>query len=77
MPIGGQNAPIDAAPEPIRLDQGSVDNTIAGLIQEEEETKKQESELKGIENTEKEVDAEMTPAAENIPIVKGTLKTKT
>ena len=79
MPIGGQNAPIDAAPEPIHLDQISVDNTITGLIQEEEETTEQESEPKGpgIENTEKEVDAETTPAAENTPIVKGALKMKT
>ena len=79
MPIGGQNAPIDAAPQPIRLDQISVDNAIAGLIQEEEETKEQESEPKGpsTENTKKEIDAKMTPTAEKTPTVKGALKTKT
>ena len=32
MLIGGQNAPIDVAPEPICLDQISVDNAIAGII---------------------------------------------
>ena len=36
MAIGGQNAPIDTAPEPIQLDQISVDNAIAGFIQDEE-----------------------------------------
>ena len=36
MPIGGQNVPIHAALEPICLDQISVDNTIAGMIQTEE-----------------------------------------
>ena len=36
MPIGGQNAPIDAVPKLIRLDQISVDNAIVGFIQDEE-----------------------------------------
>ena len=35
MPIGGQNV-VDAAPEPIRLDQVSVDKAIAGLIQDDQ-----------------------------------------
>ena len=63
MLIGGQNAPIDAALEPIRLDQISVDNTITGLIQEEEVTNEQKSEPKGpsIENTKM---TKTTPAAE-------------
>ena len=39
MAIGGQNVPIDAAPEPIKLDQVSVDNAIANLIQAEEQNK--------------------------------------
>ena len=39
MPIGGQNVPVDIAPQPIRLDQMSVDNAIAGMIQSEEQTK--------------------------------------
>ena len=36
MPIGGANNPEDIAPQPIRLDQASVDNTIAGLVETEE-----------------------------------------
>ena len=37
MPIGGgANAPIDVAPEPLRLDQTSVDAAIAGIVQSEE-----------------------------------------
>ena len=36
MPIGGANNPEDIAPEPIRLDRCSVDNTIAELIETEE-----------------------------------------
>ena len=36
MPIGGQNVAVDAAPEPIRLDQVSVDKAIAGLIQDDQ-----------------------------------------
>ena len=36
MPIGGANNPEDIAPEPIRLDRYSVDNTIAELIETEE-----------------------------------------
>ena len=33
MPIGGQNVPLDVAPQPIRLDQLSVDNAIADMTQ--------------------------------------------
>ena len=33
MPIGGPNVPLDIAPQPIRLDQVSVDNAIAEMIQ--------------------------------------------
>ena len=37
MPIGGRNVAVDAAPEPIRLDQVSVDKAIAGLIQDDQD----------------------------------------
>ena len=37
MPIGGRNVTVDAAPEPIRLDQVSVDKAIAGLIQDDQD----------------------------------------
>ena len=33
MPIGGINVPVDIAPEPLRLDQVSVDNAIAGIVE--------------------------------------------
>ena len=37
MPIGGgANAPIDVAPQPLRLDQVSVDAAIAGIVQSED-----------------------------------------
>ena len=36
MPIGGVNVPEDIAPEPLRLDQVSVDNVIAGIVEMEE-----------------------------------------
>ena len=36
MPIAGQNVAVDAAPEPIHLDQVSVDKAIAGLIQDDQ-----------------------------------------
>ena len=32
MPIGGANVPEDIAPQPLQLDQISVDNAIAGLV---------------------------------------------
>ena len=36
MPIGGANNPEDLAPQPLRLDQASVDNMIARLVEMEE-----------------------------------------
>ena len=76
MPIGGQNAPVDAAPEPIRLDQVSMDNTIAGLIQEDEVLDKQKLDSTGhnAENHEENVTKATT---ENSTTVKGALKMKT
>ena len=45
MPIGGANNPEDIAPQPICLDQVSVDNTIAGLVETEELKKDTEKEI--------------------------------
>ena len=45
MPIGDANNPEDIAPQPIRLDQVSVDNTIAGLVETEELKKDTEKEI--------------------------------
>ena len=44
MPIGGANNPEDIAPQPIRLDRNSVDNTIAKLVETEELKKSTEEE---------------------------------
>ena len=44
MPIGGANNPEDIAPQPIRLDRDSVDNTIAELVEMEELKKSTEKE---------------------------------
>ena len=44
MPIGGANNPEDIAPQPIRLDRNSVDNTIAELVETEELKKSTEEE---------------------------------
>ena len=63
MPIGGANVPEDVTPQPLRLDQISVDNAIAGLVateQQEEDT---------VNNKNDQTDAN--------PVKKGTLETKT
>ena len=36
MPIGGVNNPVDIAPQQIKLDQVSVDKTIAGIVETEQ-----------------------------------------
>ena len=76
MPISGQSVPIDVAPEPIRLDQVSVDKAIAGLIQDEEVTNEQKTDSKGPDTKSLEM-VEPTPVAEDTPTIKGALKMKT
>ena len=79
MLIGGQNAPIDAAPEPIRLDQINVDNAIAGFIQDEEvpnKPDKQKPDSTGVDAENQET-KDSKSATENSPTVKGALKMKT
>ena len=39
MPIGGPNVPLDIVPQPIRLDQLSVDNAIAEMTQVDDQSK--------------------------------------
>ena len=83
MPIGGVNVLLDVAPKPLRLDQVSVDNIIAGIV----ETEELEKDLTVGETTakpamEESVTVEPLPdmgdQADNEPAVtKGTLKTKT
>ena len=79
MPISSQNAPIDAAPEPICLDQISVDNAIVGFIQDEEvpnKPDKQKSDSTGVDAENQET-KDSKSATDNSPVVKGALKTKT
>ena len=78
MPIGGINVPVDVAPEPLRLDQVSVDNAIAGIV----ETENLEKYLTVGETTVKPAAADPLPdmgdQADNEPAaMKGSLKTKT
>ena len=83
MPIGGVNVPVDVASEPLRLDQVSVDNVIAGIV----ETEELEKDLIVGEPTAKPAAEEsatveplpdMGDQVDNKPVVtKGTLKTKT
>ena len=82
MPIGGANAPTDVAPEPIRLDQISVDQSITDLIQTQENNKDNSPEK--IEQDSSTTSTNKNTAAENVkplleakPVVKGALKTKT
>ena len=86
MPIGGHNVAIDAVPEPIRLDQESVDQAIAGLIQDEQDRDISAGEYKENEMG-NQPSAEPGEPDESRPIredddkpelqAKGTLKTKT
>ena len=79
MPIGSQNAPINAAPKPIHLDQISVDNAIVGFIQDEEvpdKPDKQKRDSTGVD-AEKQETIEIKSTTDNSPTVKGALKMKT
>ena len=86
MPIGGRNVAVDAAPEPIRLDQVSVDKAIAGLIQDDQDRDTTTGESKEHKTENQSSPAEPVEPDEARPIrekddkpeppVKGTLKTK-
>ena len=76
MPIGGANVPEDVAPQPLRLDQISVDNAIAGLIsmeQQEEDTANNKND-EGAPTDSLAIKQDQTDAN---PVKKGTLETKT
>ena len=62
MPIGGTNNPEDVVPQPLRLDQLSVNNAIAGIV-DAEQTKKDEEQAK---NTMTKVPVEQ-PDTVNVP----------
>ena len=86
MPIGGPNVPVDIAPQPIHLDQLSVDNAIAEMIQENDQSKDPPANMK----TEEQADAQAVAALDDTNkdntiddknkqelATKGTLRTKT
>ena len=74
MPIGGANAPIDVAPEPLQLNQANVDHAIAKLTQTQEQNKDNPSE-KTEQSSNADQNVKSLPEAK--PVVKGALKTKT
>ena len=88
MPIGGRNVTVDVAPEPIRLDQVSVDRAIAGLIQDDQddqdgditigESKEHKAENQPSPDEPDEARPSIEKKDDNLePPIKGTLKTKT
>ena len=88
MPIGGRNVAVDAAQEPIRLDQVSVDRAIAGLIHDDQddqdrdittgESKEHNAENQPSPNEPDEARPSIEKKDDNPePTIKGTLKTKT
>ena len=71
------NVPVDIAPEPLRLDQVSVDNVIASIV----ETEELENDLT-VDETESKLAAGETVTVEPLPdpdepVVKGAMKTRT
>ena len=88
MPIGGVGTvPIDIAPQPLRLDQVSVDAAIAGIVQSEEPTAELDGDKGDAQTTKTPQDAD---PEDDIPLAtlaktlekpkspaKGILKTKT
>ena len=87
MPIGGASNLEDIAPEPIRLDRHSVDNTIAKLIETEELKKSTEEEGMNPKGTLLAPTDQLQPSTDPPPVVqppdisanakKGSLITKT
>ena len=86
MPIGGPNVPVDIAPQPIQLDQLSVDNAIAEMIQLDDQSKDTSANQK----TEEQADVQAIAKSDDANKVntndnknkqelstKGTLRTKT
>ena len=71
MPIGGANVPEDVAPQPLRLDQISVDNAIAGLVETEQQ---EEDTVKSVPTNLLAIKQDQT---DTNPVKKGTLETKT
>ena len=86
MPIGGLNVPVDIAPQPIRLDQLSVHNAIAEMIQVDDQSKDTSANMKTEEQADVQAVAKLDDANKDNTIddknkqelaTKGTLRTKT
>ena len=83
MPIGGANIPEDIAPQPLRLDQVSIDNVIAGIAETEQLEKDTDdgAENKKTDTTSKtptvpETTKNTSDQGETEKIKQGSLKTK-
>ena len=84
MPIGGANNPEDVAPQPVRLDQVSVDNAIAGILNVEQtnldgkQTNNTTGEAPAKQHDHVNVHPPSNDPDDDTPTVrKGSLKTKT
>ena len=91
MPIGGINIPVDIAPQQIKLDQVSVDKTIAGIVETEQLQRAFEKETSGEPTeapdpsdrvqlpaqSEQNLDPPQTTEPSDDVTKKGSLKTKT
>ena len=78
MPIGGVNVPEDIAPEPLSLDQVSVNNVIAGIVEMEELEKDLTTGETSVKPASTDPLPDMADQADNEPAaMKGSLETKT
>ena len=81
MPIGGANVPEDVAPQPLQLDQVSVDNAIAGLVETEQLEKDLADNKTDTRTAEGSIPADSLPSKQDQTDAnsgkKGTLETKT
>ena len=77
MPIGGVNVPEDIAPEPLRLDQVSVNNVITGIVETEELEKDVTTDKTSVKPVATDPLPDMGDQADNEPAaMKGSLETK-
>ena len=68
MPIRGQNVPLDIAPQPIRLDQLSVDNAIAEMTQANDQLEDTAANMKTEEQAEVQTVANQMMPPKTIPL---------
>ena len=81
MPIGGANVPEDVAPQPLRLDQVSVDNAITRLVEAEQLEKDLADNKTDTHTAEGSISADSLPSkqdqTDDNSSKKGMLETKT